>query len=525
MGLSVRHYLSGHDRDRSLLWPGAHHWSPAVRVLWKGITPVLITEELFVGGEWLIGSSQQWIDVVCPSTEKRLGRVVVPTFRELDRAVEAARDAFDHGPWPRMSIQERAVHLQEALTTFEEKYLETAIAMQVDETGAPVSFTRATTTALTTLLDRLVEYAGDVSLSETRRGLTGQVRVLREPLGVVAAIVPWNAPILAAATKLFPSLLMGCPTVLKTAPQAPFSAYLLAQALGDAGLPPGVVSILPGGNDVGSYLISHPQVDSVTFIGSTETGRKIAAVCGHQLKSVSCELGGKSAAILAEGADIAKHLPALISHSLTHNGQLHNATSRLLVHHSQAADFRDALVDAVAAMPIGDPHDPATEIGPLVSDRHRNRIEGYVASGQAQGAKLVYGGTRPAHLPVGYYLQPAIFCDVRNDMAIARDEIFGPVLAVITYADEAEAIQLANDSSYGLGGSVYADDPQHALHLAGQLQTGTCAVNDAPFAGGGGPFGGAKASGLGREGGREGLYRYLQVKSIALPASWPAETA
>ncbi|MGB8404302.1 MAG: aldehyde dehydrogenase family protein [Mycobacterium sp.] len=482
---------------------------------------MLITEELFVGGEWLIGSSHKWLDVVSPSTEKPLGRIVIPTFRELDRAVQAARTAFDDGPWPRLPIEERAAYLQAALTIFENKYQETAIAMQVDETGAPISFSRATTTALSTLLDRLTQDAAEVVSSETRQGITGKVRVLREPLGVVAAIVPWNAPVLAAAAKLFPALLMGCPTVLKTSPQTPFSAYLLAQSLGDAGIPAGVVSILPGGQDVGSYLISHPQVDAVTFIGSTETGRKIAAVCGQQLKSVTCELGGKSAAILTEGADIARHLPAVLAHSLTHNGQLHIATSRLLVHTSQVAEFGDALIDAVAAMQIGDPHDAATAIGPLVSERHRNRIEGYIASGQAQGAKLLYGGTRPEHLPVGYYLRPAIFGAVNNDMVIARDEIFGPVLSIIGYRDEAEAVRLANDSTYGLGGSVYSDDPEHAVDLAAKLQTGTCAVNNALFAGGGGPYGGAKASGLGRDGGPDGLHRYLRVKSIALPASWP----
>ncbi|MUL64554.1 hypothetical protein BOO86_08785 [Mycobacterium sp. CBMA 234] len=481
---------------------------------------MLITEELFVGGEWTIGTSRKWLDVVSPSTEKPMGRIVIPTYRELDRAVQAARTAFDDGPWPRLPIEERAAYLRAALKIFEDKYLQTAIAMQVNETGAPISFTRATTTAMPALLDRLIRDAREVVPSEIRQGITGHVKVMREPLGVVAAIVPWNAPILAAAAKLFPALLMGCPTVLKTSPQAPFSAYLLAQALGDSGIPPGVVSILPGGSDVGSYLISHPQVDAVTFIGSTETGRKIASVCGQQLKSVTCELGGKSAAILTEGADIERHLPAVLAHSLTHNGQLHIATSRLLVHTSQTNEFADALIGAVAAMPIGDPHDRNTAIGPLVSDQQRNRVEGYVASGQAQGARLLYGGTRPEHLPVGYYLRPAIFGGVKNDMAIARDEIFGPVLSIIGYRDEAEAVRLANDSAYGLGGSVYSDDADHALELAGQLQTGTCAVNNAFFAGDGGPYDGAKASGLGRDGGPDGLHRYLRVKSIALPASW-----
>ena len=501
----------------------AHPYTGPMTHPLEGEDAVLITKELFVGGEWLIGSSRQWLDVVSPSTEKPFCRVVVPSFRDLDRGVAAARVAFDTGPWPQLSIDERAGYLRDAMKIFEDKYLQTAIAMQTDETGSPQAFLRSATGVLSRVLEQVVRDAADVTFSETRSRLSGPVRVLREPLGVVVGIVPWEAPVLAAATKLLPSLLMGCPVLLKTAPQTPFSAYLLAQALSDAGLPPGVVSILPGGRDVGAYLISHPQVDAVMFTGSTATGRQIAAVCGDQLKSVSCELGGKSAAIVAPGADLNAHLPALLAHALTNNGQLHVATTRLLVHTSQADLLREALIAAVSTMKIGDPHDPATALGPLVSDLQRDRVEGYVSSGLAQGATLAYGGTRPEDPAVGYYLRPAIFTDVTNDMAIACDDIFGPVLAIISYDTEAAAIRLANDSSYGLGGRVYADDPEQALYLAAQLRSGTCSINDAPFASGGGPFGGNKTSDLGRHAGAEGLHRYLQVKSIALPKSWPVQ--
>jgi hypothetical protein len=295
---------------------------------------------------------------VSPSTEKPFGRVVVPSFRDLDRGVAAARAAFDTGPWPHLSIDERAGYLRDAVKIFEDKYLQTAIALQNDETGSPQAFLRSATGVLSSVLEQVVRDAADVTFSETRSGLAGPVRVLREPLGVVVAIVPWKAPVLAAATELFPALLMGCPVLLKTAPQTPFSAYLLAQALSDAGLPPGVVSILPGGRDVGAYLISHPQVDAVTFTGSTATGRQIAAVCGDQLKSVRCELGGKSAVIVAPGADLDAHLSALLAHALTNNGQLHVATTtRLLVHTSQADLVGEALIAAVSTMKIGDPHD------------------------------------------------------------------------------------------------------------------------------------------------------------------------
>ena len=482
-----------------------------------------ITQELFLGGRWVNGSSGQWLNVVCPITETPMGRAAVPTFRDIDTAVSAAREALDSGPWPRMSVDERGAYLRQVMQIFEEKYLDTAVALQIDEMGAPEQFTRFTTTAMTDVLEHLIADAVEMTFTETRRGVTGPVRVLREPIGVAAAIISWEAPLLTAATKLFPSLLMGCPMVLKTSPQTPFSAYLLAQAISDAGLPEGVVSIVPGMREIGAYLISHPQVDTVSFTGSTAIGRSIASVCGHQLKPVSCELGGKSAAILARGVDVHAHLKTLIEHSLSNNGQLHMAATRLLVHASQADVLRDALIDALSTMKIGDPHDPSTEFGPVVSGRQRDRVEAYIASGKAQGATLAYGGRRPAHLPVGYYIEPAVFTGVTNDMAIARDEIFGPVLSIIDYSTEAEAIRLANDTDYGLGGNVYADDPEHALHLAAQLHSGTCAINDAPFASGGGPFGGNRASDLGRHAGPEGLHRYLQVKSIALPKSWPVQ--
>jgi aldehyde dehydrogenase (NAD+) len=481
---------------------------------------MLITNELFVGGQWVNGSSRQWLNVVSPITEELMGRVVVPTYREADRAVAAATDAFVDGPWRHLSVAERAAFLRQAMTIFEEKHLETAVAMQIDEVGTPQAFARSSATALTDLLEQAIDDAAGLTCTETRRSAAGPIRVLREPLGVCAAIISWSNPLMAAATKLFAPLLMGCSVVLKTSPQSPFSAYLLAQAMSDAGLPPGVLSILPGGRDTGAYLISHAQIDTVSFTGRTDTGRQIASVCGDQLKSITCELGGKSAAILVPGIDVNTHLRSVLDHALSNNGQLPSATTRLLVHTSQVAELRDALIDALSTMAIGDPHDPSTSFGPLVNDRQRDRVEGYIASGIAQGATLAYGGTRPAYLPVGYYLVPAVFTDVDNDMAIATDDIFGPVLSIIGYSTEAEAVQLANDSRHGFGGSVYADDPEHALHLATALRTGTCAINDALLAGGA-PFSGYGASGLGCERGPEGLYRYLRLRSITLPASMP----
>jgi aldehyde dehydrogenase (NAD+) len=479
---------------------------------------MLITRDLFIGGGWMESSSRQWREVICPITEEVLGRAPVPTFPEVDRAVAAARSAFDTGPWPRMSLDERAGYLRAAIKIFEDDRLDRAVTLQTDETGSVESFTRATTTSMSRLLEQLVEDGNGIVMKETRQGVAGPVRFVREPRGVVAAIVPWNAPVMAAATKIFPALLMGCSTVLKTAPESPFSAHLLAEALVEAGVPPGVLSVISGSRVIGAHLITRRGVDKVTFTGSVRTGRRIAGVCGDLRKSFSCELGGKAAAILGAGADVSTHLPALLTNALTNNGQLGVSTTRILAHSSQVAELRDALIDALSTMVVGDPHDPATAFGPLVSETQRNRVEGYIASGQAQGATLTYGGMRPKHLPVGYYLTPAVFTNVTNDMAMARDAILGPVVCIIGYSTETEAVQIANDCDTELGGSVYADDVDHALDLAAQLRTGSCSVNSAPWVGGGvGPLLRHSMNGLGPERSVEGLLAYVKHKSIALP--------
>lgn len=484
---------------------------------------MLITRDLFIGGGWVESSSGQWREVICPITEQVLGRASVPTFREVDRAVAAARDAFDTGPWPRMSLDERAGHLRAAVESFEADRLETAVTLQTDETGSVESFTRATTTALSRFLERLIEDAQGIALAETRQGMAGSFKFSREPYGVVAGILPWDAPVLAAAKKIFPALLMGCSMVLKTAPESPFSAHLLAEALVEGGVPPGVLSVISGNRVSGAHLITRAGVDKVSFTGSVAVGRRIASVCGGQLKPFSCELGGKAAAILGAGADVQTHLPTLLAHALTNNGQLGTSTTRILAHSLQVAELRDSMVDALSTMLVGNPHDPATAFGPLVSEIQRDRAEGYIASGQAQGATLAFGGTRPKRLPVGYYLTPAVFTDVTKDMAIAQDAIRGPIVCIIGYSSETEAVKIANGCDAGLGGSVHADDLDHALELASQLRADSCAVNGAPWFGGAvGPMQQRDVNGLGPEWGVESLLEYLKRKSIALPAADPA---
>ena len=353
----------------------------------------------------------------------------------------------------------------------------------------------------------------------------GKVVVMRQPVGVVGAVIPWNAPVQVAITKLFPALLMGCPIVIKPAPESPISAYLLAEAIQEAGIPEGVVSFVAGDSSIGSYLVGHSDIDMVTFTGSSVGGQAIAARCGELLRPVTLELGGKSAAIVLEGVDMKDHLPQLVGNSLRNSGQICISTNRILVHRSQRDEFTDQLVDFVASMKVGDPHEPDTDFGPLAASRRRDRVENYIASGTEQGAKIVLGGGRPG-IDKGWFVEPTVFIDVENDMRIAREEIFGPVLSILTYDSEDQAIAIANDSEYGLGGAVFGDDLEHALYVASRIHTGTCAINEAPPSGGGGPFGGLKHSGMGCERGPEGLESFLETKSISLPAGFdPAATA
>jgi aldehyde dehydrogenase (NAD+) len=351
----------------------------------------------------------------------------------------------------------------------------------------------------------------------------GDVLVLREPIGVTAGVTPWNGPLLVALHKIFPALLMGCPMVVKLAPEAPLSSYVLAESFATAGLPAGTVSILAGGPDVGEHLVSHADVDLVSFTGSDAAGSRIASICGRDIRRVVLELGGKSAAIVLDG-DLDIFIPQIVATALRNVGQVCVSTNRILVAEERHDELIESLAAFVGNLRVGDPHDRSTDIGPVVSARQRDRIESYIASAHREGAKLVVGGGRPADLDRGWYVEPTVFTNVDPSMRIAREEIFGPVLSVLTYRDEDDAVAIANDSVFGLGGAVYSADPARAVAVATRLRTGTCAINDAPPAGGGGPFGGYKRSGIGRERSREGHESYLEVKSIALPAGVSAES-
>lgn len=482
-------------------------------------------DRLFIGGEWARPAGTGTIDVVNPATEEVYGRVPDATEADVDKAVSAARSAFEEGPWRRMSPAERAGVLS-AVADAVRNEMSSLAELISSEVGSPVSWsTLAQVMAPSMILDFYAGLASTYRFDEVRQGLMGQVLVSKEPAGVVAAVAPWNVPMFIATAKLSPALLAGCSVVFKPAPETPLDANRLAELFAEAGLPKGVLSVLPAGREVGEHLVRHPDVDKVSFTGSTLAGKRIGAICGEQLKRCSLELGGKSAAIILDDADIAETLPMLLPNAMMNNGEACIAQTRILAPRDRYQEVVDALVEKVSQMKVGDPLDPATEVGPLVAARQRDRVEGYIKAGQDEGAKVAIGGGRPQGIDRGWYVEPTVFVDVDNSMRIAQEEIFGPVLSVIPYDGDEQAVAIANDSSYGLCGSVWTSDPERGLKVARRVRTGTYMLNSPIPIDFATPFGGFKESGIGREFGPEGLELFLETKSINLPAGYTPELA
>lgn len=474
--------------------------------------------DLYIGGTWSSPAGQELIAVHSPTTEEQIGSVPRGTAADIDSAVAAARVAFDTpGGWASWHPKERADVLERFASELEARGADTAQRVSM-QNGMPIWLAHQFEAGFPAMLLRY--YSGLMAaapLEDARAGLLGGTALVsKEPIGVVGAIVPWNVPQAITFLKLAPALAAGCTVVLKPAEETVLDAFLMAEAAAAAGLPDGVLSVVPGGRDVGAYLVEHPGVDKVSFTGSTAAGRWIAEACGRLLRPVTLELGGKSAAIVLDDADLTASMEAFFGATLLNNGQICWLNTRVLAPRSRYNEIVDAITDLARSLTVGDPLDPNTKVGPMVSAQQRERVEGFIAAGKDEGARLTTGGARPAGLDRGWFLEPTVFADLDNNATIAREEIFGPVLSLIPYSDEDDAVKIANDSVYGLGGSVWSADPERAAGIARRVRSGTVGVNhyvNDPVA----PFGGIKQSGMGRELGPEGLSPFQVHKTIYLP--------
>ncbi|OUS93808.1 aldehyde dehydrogenase [Rhodococcus sp. NCIMB 12038] len=476
-------------------------------------------DSLFIGGDWVRPTSNERITVVSASTEQPIGSVPEAQEADVDAAVAAARRAFDDpAGWAHWAPADRAAAM-ERLADGLERRAEDVVQRVSAQNGMPVAVARQLEGAFPVVLLRY--YAGlarESATEETRPGLFGgNTLVRREPLGVVGAIVPWNFPQTLAAFKYAPALAAGCTLVIKPSPETVLDTYTFAEAVAESGIPAGVVNVVPGGREVGAHLVAHPGVDKISFTGSTAAGRSIGETCGRLLRPVTLELGGKSAAIILDDAslDLQNVAEKLFTATLLNNGQTCFLGTRVLAPRARYTEIVDLLTDFAGALKVGDALDDTTQIGPMATAAQRERVERYIAKGRGDGARVTIGGGRPADRDRGWFVEPTIFADVDNNHTIAQEEIFGPVLSLIPYADEDDAVRLANDSDYGLGGTVWTNDPDRGLAVAKRVQTGTIGVNTylpEPTA----PFGGVKASGIGRELGPEALANYQQLKSVYL---------
>lgn len=476
-------------------------------------------DTVFIGGTWQAPASAKIIESINPSTEQINGQVPEAIEADIDNAVSAARSAFDDpSVWSGWTPAERAADMRKLADEIDARADDFQDRVS-SQNGMPVSVAAQLEIGYPSAILR---YYADLiekdDFTDVRSGMFGgEIEVRRQPIGVVAAIVPWNFPQALTMFKLAPALAAGCTMVIKPSPETVLDAYLLAEAIEAAGLPAGVVNIVPGGRETGAYLVSHPQVDKVAFTGSTAAGKNIGEVCGRLLRPATLELGGKSAAIVLDDADLdlGKIGEGLFTSTLLNNGQTCFLGTRILAPQSRYDEVVEAFTEFAGSLNVGPAQSSETQIGPMATARQRERVESYISQGKGAGAQITVGGGRPRGLDEGFFVEPTVFANVDNNAVISQEEIFGPVLSVISYQDEDQAVQIANDSEYGLGGTVWTADPERGAALARRVQTGTIGINryiPDPAA----PFGGVKNSGLGRELGPEGLAAYQQTQTIYL---------
>ncbi|HZU64906.1 MAG TPA: aldehyde dehydrogenase [Novosphingobium sp.] len=478
--------------------------------------PLSHPRQIFVDGAWQDSAGDGLIDVICPASEALYFQVASAGVADVQRAIAAARTAFDEGPWPRMAPAERAAYLRAMAAELEARAADIA-QIWPNEMGILHSMAQAYAPGAAGFFRYYADLADSFPFEEQRKTVSGAALglLVREPVGVVGAIIPWNGPIMITAFKVAPALLAGCTVVIKGSPEAPGHALLMAEVAEKVGLPRGVLNVVIADRQASEALVNSPDVDKIGFTGSSATGRHIASILGGRMARYTLELGGKSAAILLDDYDLEAAARELALRECDMSGQVCASLTRIIVPRHRAERMAEAIGAQFSQVVVGDPFDPATQMGPLATRLHRDRVLGHIERARADGFRLVAGGGRPAHLERGFYVAPTVFAGVDNASALAREEVFGPVLAVIPAQDEEDAVRLANASPFGLNGAVFTNDPDRAYAVARQLRSGTVGHNghlvDFTIA-----FGGFKQSGVGREGGVEGLLPYLESKTILL---------
>ncbi len=476
-------------------------------------------DKVFIGGRWQESHGGAMVDVICPADEEVVAQVMEPSIADADAAALAAHRAFDTGPWARMSVQDRAA-VCERLADAIEKRLGLLNTAWLLEAGAPIAHGEMINSGAGTMIWRnAIAQARAAKFEERRSGPLGEALIIHEPIGAVLAVLTYNGPVVLMGMKVIPALLAGCTVLIKPAPESPLTSRLIAEAVEEADFPEGVLSVLAAGTAVTQHLVEHPLIDMIALTGGTAIAVDVVRRSAGRLARTALELGGKSPAIIADDAPLDSVMPTLMDGMTGFLGQVCVCRSRVLVSERRYEEVIDAFGTAFRDLKVGLPWDPVVDFGPLAVKRGRDRAEAMVQRAVEQGAEVVAGGRRPAHMNRGWYYEPTLLRNVTNDMEIAQEEVFGPVIGVIAYRDLDDAIDIANDSKFGLASSIYTADPAVAMNVARRIRSGGVAVNNAGVSLTE-PFGGFKQSGWGRECGVEGIFEFTDTKQVLLSGSY-----